>query len=153
MLGRIEVFNLPMVRERVSHAGWNGPAQRRRQLWAALWLMVFTYVLSTSALQAQTISYIQGTYAVPQTPQSSVSVTFTGAQTAGDLIVAVVGWNDSVASVSTISDTRGNIYTRAVGPTILADAATQSIYYAKNIVAAAAGANTVTVTFSTAAQP
>src|SRR4029077_5027530 len=40
---------------------------------------------------------------------------------------------------------------RAVGPTVLAGALTQSIYYAKNIAAAAAGANTVTVTYSGAA--
>ena len=43
------------------------------------------------------------------------------------------------------------MYTLAVGPTIQSGLASQSIYYAKNIVAAAAGANTVTVTFSTAA--
>ncbi len=65
--------------------------------------------------------------------------------------MVAVGWNDSTATVSTVTDKSGNTYTRAVGPTILSGFATQSIYYAKNIVAAAAGANIVTVTFSTAA--
>ena len=97
------------------------------------------------------ISYVQGNFINPQTPQTTVSVTFTAAQVAGDLNVVVVGWNDSTATVSGVTDKSGNTYTRAVGPTVQSGVATQSIYYAKNIVAAAAGANTVTVTFSTAA--
>ena len=78
-----------------------------------------------------------------------MNVTFTAAQIAGDLNVVVVGWNDSTATVSTVTDTSGNIYTRAVGPTVQAGLASQSIYYAKNIVAA--WGNIVTVTFSTVA--
>src|SRR5262249_35645080 len=53
--------------------------------------------------------------------------------------------------VSSVADTLGNVYVRAVGPTVRAGTATQSIYYASNIAAAAANANTVTVTFNTAA--
>ena len=46
----------------------------------------------------------------------------------------------------------GNIYRLAVRPTVLTGSApcSQSIYYAKNILAATAGANTVTVTFNAA---
>ena len=99
---------------------------------------------------AVAIAYVQGNYATPQTPQTTVSVKFNAAQIAGDLNVVVVGWNDSTATVSAVVDTAGNAYTRAVGPTVQAGIESQSIYYAKNI-AAAAGANTVTVTFSTAA--
>jgi hypothetical protein len=95
------------------------------------------------------IAYVQGNYATPQTPQTTVSVTFNAAQIAGDLNVVVVGWNDSTATVSAVVDTAANAYTRAVGPTVQAGIESQSIYYAKNI--AAASANTVTVTFSTAA--
>ena len=58
-----------------------------------------------------------------------------------------MGWNDATSTVSTISDTRGNTYTLAVGPTT-GTGLRQSIYYAKNI---AAGSNTVTVTFNQAA--
>src|SRR6185503_16556631 len=43
-----------------------------------------------------------------------------------------------------------NPYTLAVGPTVSAGFATQSIYYAANIQAAAANSNTVTVTFNAA---
>jgi len=53
--------------------------------------------------------------------------------------------------VSGISDTQGNAYELAVGPTIIPGVASQSIYYSKNIVSAPAGSNTVTVTFAGAA--
>jgi hypothetical protein len=97
------------------------------------------------------ISYVQGNYATPQTSQTTVNVPFTAAQSAGDLNVVVVGWNDSTATVSAVKDALNNSYTLAVGPTVQAGVASQSIYYAKNIAGAAAGANTVTVTFASAA--
>src|SRR5215472_7742328 len=71
---------------------------------------------------AATITYVQGNYSTPQTPQTTVKVTFTAAQLAGDLNVVVVGWNDSTATVNTVTDTVGNTYTRAVGPTIISSA-------------------------------
>jgi fibronectin type 3 domain-containing protein len=97
------------------------------------------------------ISYVQGNYATPQTAQTTVSVPFTAAQAAGDLNVVVVGWNNSTATVSAVTDALNNSYTLAVGPTVEAGVASQSIYYAKNIAGAAAGANTVTVIFASAA--
>jgi len=107
----------------------------------------FTYTASTPA----SITYVQGAYATPQSPQATVSVTYAQAQNAGDLNVVVVGWNDSAASVTSVTDTSGTPYTLAIGPTKISGALSQSIYYLKNIPAAAAGANTVKVTFSAAA--
>jgi len=49
--------------------------------------------------------------------------------------------------VSAVTDSKGNTYARAVGPTVQSGYASQSIYYAKNIATAAAGTNSVTVTF------
>jgi fibronectin type 3 domain-containing protein len=100
---------------------------------------------------ASTITYVQGAYTTPQTPQTAVSVKFAAAQSAGDLNVVAVGWNDSTATVVSVADTSGNTYTRAVGPTVISGMLSQSIYYAKNILSAGAGANSVTVTFSAAA--
>jgi concanavalin A-like lectin/glucanase superfamily protein/Big-like domain-containing protein len=97
------------------------------------------------------ISYVQGNYADPQTSQTSLSVPFSAAQTAGDLNVVVIGWKDSRATITQVTDSKGNTYARGVGPTIISGATSQSIYYAKNISAAGAGTNTVTVTFSMAA--
>jgi hypothetical protein len=84
-----------------------------------------------------------------------VTVPYFAAQTAGNLNLVIVGWNDTTAQVSSVTDSKGNVYSLAVGPTLLSAAAggplTQSIYYSKNIAAATAGANAVTVTFTAAA--
>src|SRR6266478_3264509 len=103
-------------------------------------------------VQAVSIALVQTNYATPQSPVSSVSVPFSGAQSAGNLSVVVVGWNDTTAQVVSVTDTKGNAYQLAVGPTTVAGALTQSIHYAKNIAAAAAGANTVKVSFTVAAK-
>ena len=97
------------------------------------------------------ITYVQSNYATPQAAQASVAVKYPSAQLPGDLNVVVVGWNDATVTITSVIDSSGNSYAKAVGPTVLPGTATQSIYYAANIVAAAAGANTVTVTFNGAA--
>ena len=107
--------------------------------------------LSFTVTAAPPITFVQTNYATPQGGSTVVGVPFAGAQTAGNLNVVVVGWDDVVQTVQSVVDGKGNVYTRAVGPTVLAGTATQSIYYAPNISGAAAGANTVTVTFSGAA--
>jgi hypothetical protein len=91
---------------------------------------------------------VQGNTADPQSAQSSLTATFPNPQAAGDLNIVIVGWNDSTATVSSVSDSLGNIYLMGVGPTVQSGYGTQSIYYAPNI---KAGSNTVTIAFSTAA--
>jgi hypothetical protein len=78
---------------------------------------------------------------------TTVSVTFPNTQTAGNLNVVVVGWNDTTATVQGVTDSAKNSYILAIGPTS-GTGLRQSVYYASNI---AGGANTVTVTFSRAA--
>jgi hypothetical protein len=116
-------------------------------------LSVFSNVATatTPAAATSTITYVQGNYATPQASETKVTVPFASAQSTGDLNVIVVGWNDSTATVSSVADTSGNVYSLAVGPTLVTGYLSQSIYYARNIAAAAAGANSVMVTFSTAA--
>ena len=80
---------------------------------------------ATTTPTTTTISYVQGAYATPQSSPTTVSVTFTAAQAAGDLNVVVVGWNDSTATVSNVTDQSGNQYVLAVGPTVQAPVATQ----------------------------
>src|SRR5260370_29816826 len=55
-------------------------------------------------------------------------------------------------TVSSVTDTRGNTYALAVGPTTVTNGTTivQMMYYAKNIASAAANGNTVNVTFKKA---
>ena len=97
-----------------------------------------------------TPTFKQTNNAVPQTPVSTVNVTFTAAQSAGSLNVVAIGWFDTTSQVLSVTDNRGNNYQRAAGPTTQAQAGTQSIYYAPSIVAAPAGGTTITVTFNAA---
>ena len=105
----------------------------------------YTYTAATGGA----IAFVQSNSG-PSTIQASnttVAVTYPTAQTAGDLNLVVVGWGDTSSTISSVSDSRGNVYTLAVGPTS-GSGLRQSIYYAKNIVG---GSTTVTVTFNQAA--
>ena len=102
------------------------------------------------APQPSGVNFIQGNYSTPATSQTA-PVTYVAAQVAGDLNLVVVGWRDTTATVKSVTDTAGNTYSLAVGPTTQTSNGTQSIYYAKNIKAATAGGNTVTIAFSAAA--
>ena len=75
---------------------------------------------------------------------SSVSAAFPSANTAGNLIVAVVRMSTATQTV-TLSDTRGNAYTNAVSQTQSADGHQIYIFYAKN---SKSGSNTIKATFS-----
>ena len=90
------------------------------------------------------ISLAQVAAATPQSTTATVSVTYPAAQTAGNLNVVVVGWNDTTSTVQSVQDSGGNNYSLAIGPTT-GTALRQSIYYLSNI---AGGSNTVTVTFN-----
>ena len=57
-----------------------------------------------------TIGFVQVNAATPQTASASVSVTYPAAQTAGNLNVVAVGWNDTTSTVSSVTDSRGNTY-------------------------------------------
>ena len=103
-----------------------------------------TVSLTTHSGGRTSIGFVQVAAATPQSPTQTVSVTFPGSQTASNLNVVVVGWNDNSASVQSVSDSMGNSYNLAIGPTS-AQNLQQSIYYASHI---AGGNNTVTVTFS-----
>lgn len=72
------------------------------------------------------------------------AVAFASNNTAGNLILVYVIWENQ-GSV-TLSDTRGNAFFSAVGPTAWGSCCSAQIFYAKNI---AGGANTVTATFQT----
>ncbi len=105
--------------------------------------------VAREALTAST--FVQASYTAPQSAPSSVAVTFGAAQGAGDLVVVVVGWHDTTAQVSSVTDTAKDVFQRAVGPTARGTQVSQSIYYAANVAAWAAG-NVVTVKFNRAAQ-
>jgi len=80
------------------------------------------------------------------TSGSTVSVTFRKPNTAGDLIVAYVVWDNGGAA--SVTDSAGNAYASAIGPTTASgDPTSAQIFYAANV---GGGTNTITATFATA---
>src|SRR5262249_35915302 len=104
---------------------------------------------TTSASSGGTIKFVQGNFQAPQSSPTSVVVTYTAAQSAGNLNVVIVGWNNASTTVSSVTDSSGNAYTLAVGPTVqpAGGGLSQAIYYAQNIKSATASGNAVTVRF------
>jgi chitodextrinase len=115
------------------------------------WCAGLLAALACSSPAFATIGFVQVNQSDPTTSQSSVSATFTSAQTAGNLNVVAIGWSDSTSHVVSVTDSKGNSYSIAAGPTAFTGSRSQVIYYAKNIASAAANGNTVTVTFDAAA--
>jgi chitodextrinase len=147
MHGVSEKGSAPPGRER---ADYLRPIQIPRPTRMWVWVTLLALGLFADARVAHAaIAYVQSNSASPNNSSlSTLSVTFSAAQTAGDFNVVAVGWGSGGGgAISSITDSKGNSYTLAVGPT-LTGFGNASIYYAKNIAAATAGSNTVTVTFN-----
>jgi len=74
-------------------------------------------------------------------PTTSTTLAFPAANTAGNFIAVVIRAGKT-GQVFTVTDTRGNVYRRALQVSETLDTVTLGVYYAEGI---AAGANTVTV--------
>jgi hypothetical protein len=106
----------------------------------------FTYTLGTGP-----INYIQRGDAVTNVPSTTLQVLMLNQQTAGNLNVVIIGWADTSATVSSVTDTEGNNYVTAAAP-VTGTGLSQVVYYAKNIAGDSGTPNQITVTFSQAAQ-
>ena len=118
--------------------------------WGSKWqgLVCLVVLLIGCGIHAKaSVNLVQVAATTPQGQSSSVAVSYARAQIAGNLNIVVVGWNDTTAKASSVSDTRGNVYSLAAAP-LKGTRLTQAIYYATNI---ASGSNTVKVGFSPAA--
>jgi hypothetical protein len=89
--------------------------------------------------------FVQSSYVTPMSPRQSLNVAYPMAQAAGHLNVVVVGWNDSAAHVTSVSDSVGNLYALAAEPVVYPGFLTQAVYYAADI--ADAAQNRVVVAF------
>jgi len=78
---------------------------------------------------------------------SAASVTFPGTSTSRDLIVVGIFWSSQAVSITSVTDTTGNTYNLAIGPTNWGGSYRDAVYYASNIVGGGA-APTITVAFS-----
>lgn len=95
--------------------------------------------------------FIQLAYAVPQTSQKTVTAKYDQAQTAGNTNIVAIGWRNTTATLTSVTDSIGNVYSPATN-TFSGNGMRQTIYYAKNIAAAPAKTNTVTVKFNVSAK-
>ena len=93
----------------------NGPTLQAR-LARSLALLVLLLAAAARPALAAPIVFVQSNSATPQSPQTTVTVSYTAAQTLGNLNVVVVGWNNSTAAVSSVTDSRGNAYAVAAAP-------------------------------------
>jgi hypothetical protein len=106
-------------------------------------------VANYNAASVAPIAFVQAKAATPQTSQTQVGVAYSNAQTLGDTNILAIGWNNTTSNITSVTDSAGNVYQLAA-PVTRGTGISQAIYFAKNIKAAAAGTNTVTVTFNTA---
>lgn len=83
---------------------------------------------------------------------TAANTTVTGnwaqAQNAADLIVCKAAWSDNTTTVSAVADTKGNTYTQVTNSPKTIAGLSVAMYYAQNILAALAGANTTTLTLT-----
>ena len=104
---------------------------------------VLTWATQVVVLNGGAPVFAQVNFSTPASG-ATVNSTFGNANSAGNTIVGLIGWNDSTSTLVSVTDTLGNSYaisqtTRSTGN------ASQAIFTAMNI---KAGTNTVTATFS-----
>jgi hypothetical protein len=110
----------------------------------------YTATFTVLPSQPVPIRFKQQNYSTAKDKQTTISTTYTNAQSAKDTNVIAVGWRSDKGDVK-ITDTKGNAYEPAVPVTRGERNLSQAIYVANNIAPAAPGENTVNVTFSGAA--
>ena len=101
-------------------------------------------IVSPSVASAATPAYVQGASAQVGSG-TTASVAFPGANTAGNLIVVYVLW-DNPGTV-TVSDTKGNTYTPGTARQTWGTNWSSEVFYVSNVLG---GTNTVKATFGTA---
>jgi hypothetical protein len=89
-------------------------------------------------------SFVQVGVAIQQPAVTTITAPYPAPQAAGNFNIVVVGWRGMGALVQSVTDSAGNIYNLAVGPTT-GNTLRQYIYFAANI---KGGANTVKVTWN-----
>jgi len=144
----IEARNQSANGNNYTFASWSDGGTQTHALTVPASNASYTATYTSSPITSGPITFKQVNSATPQTNQTSVGVGFSAAQTAGNLNVVVVGWNDITSNVISVTDSSGNVY-QAAAPVARGGSISQAIYFARSITANAN--NTVTVTFNTAA--
>ena len=113
-------------------------------LGSAILLALASLVVIAPQADAAGPAFVQGG-ATQVTSGTTASLAFNHANTAGDLIVVYLLW-DNLGNVK-LSDSRGNTYTAATARTTWGTNWSAQVFYAPNVLG---GSNTVTATFGTA---
>jgi chitodextrinase len=103
--------------------------------------------VSNTAPASSPVALLQTAALTNDASSKTISSAFTSANTAGSLVVVAVSWDASTSATVSVSDSKGNTYTRATYGTETQNRQSLAVYYASNV---KAGSNTVTATFSTA---
>lgn len=144
----IEARNQTIGGNTYTFAAWSDGGAQTHTIVVPAAAQTYTATYNVAAAPAP-LAFVQVSAATPQADQSTVTVTYANAQTAGDTNILVIGWSNTTSNITSITDSAGNVYQIAV-PTARGTGVSQAIYYAKNIKAAPAGGNTITVTFNAA---
>jgi hypothetical protein len=147
---QIEARNATVGQTTYTFASWSDGGAQTHTIVVPTGGATYTATYTTTTTQVP-LAFVQVNAATPQTNQTQVSVAYAAAQAAGDTNILVIGWNNATSNITSVTDSAGNVYQLAV-PTARGDGLSQAIYYAKNIKAAAAGTNSVTVTFNAPTQ-
>jgi hypothetical protein len=91
-----------------------------------------------------TTQYVQGSFSCPQTPQQTVGVESPNPQVPADTNIVAVGWNDTTAMISRVTDSNGN-KSLVFGSMLIQGNLSQAIYYATGV---KGGSDTITVKFT-----
>jgi hypothetical protein len=92
-------------------------------------------------------AFVQTAATYTSTGTNPLTLTFSQASTAGNLIVLSSDWGSQAINIASITDSKANAYILAVGPTNAGATARGVTYYAKNI-AGGGAAITITVTLT-----
>jgi len=92
-----------------------------------------------------TPAFVQVAATFTATGTNPLTLNLPGPSTTGDLIVVSTDWGDQALDVTSITDSKGNPYSVALGPTNTGAAGRGVTYYASNTIG---GVNTITVTLN-----
>ena len=144
----IEARNQTVGRDRPTRSPPGPTAARRRtrsSCPAADQAYTATYTASTAPATPAFVQVNSGDAA--DAPRATVAVAYPAAQTAGDTNIVAIGWNDTTSTITSVTDSAGNAYQLAA-PTDRGAGREPGDLLRQEHPAAAAGANTVTVMFS-----
>src|SRR5437868_9972493 len=105
----------------------------------SLWAVSLVALLWLPVIPASgAVTFVKKIEAVAVASSNAVSTgSFTSAVTSGNLIVVRIWYNDATRAVLRVTDSKGNTYVRAAGPSSGASVLAswrQELWYAKNVV-------------------